>query len=245
MVVLPLVLIGAGTYLVLDAQLVENQVDLPYEFFKDEAPINETSTATVPAQTDSNQVNTVPPGYSAYDDSALPFSFNYPTSWGTPTVTTEQGFSKRGGNNKSDGTYAYLVGFATNKDVQMAVTSSKYLPPARGTLYYDYLSWCVNPTDNKFYKSVLAFTSAGGVDTATQPTCNQGPLTDATKIDASTIVQTDTKATDGSSLGDIYTKNLGNANIAVVRVKDATRKNGADIKIILNNELANATERSQ
>ncbi len=235
MVLLPLLLIGSGVYLALDAQLVANKVKLPFELFKESAAPAET---TVVPTTTTPTTKTVPPGYSAYSDSAMPFSFNYPTSWGAPTVTTEQGFSKRGGDNKSDGIYAYLVGFATNKDVQMAVTSTKFLPPARGALYYDFLGWCVNPADNKIYATVLPFTSASGVDTPTQATCNQGPLNDATKIDASTIVQTDTKAADGSSLGDVYTKNLGDANIAVVRIKDATRKNGTDIKIILNNDAA-------
>ncbi len=239
LLVLPLLLIGVGAYLVLDAQLVDNKIKLPYEFFKEKTIVVVTPAKT--NQSSSQPVNKVPTGYSAYDDSALPFSFNYPTSWGAPTVTTEQGFTKRGGDNKSDGTYAYLVGFATNRDVQMAITSSKYLPPARGTLYYDFLSWCVNPADKKIYKSILAFTTSGGIDTPTQPTCNQGSLSDATTIDASTIVQADTKAADGSSLGDVYTKNLSDPNITVVRIKDATRKNGADIKIILNNDLASST----
>lgn len=238
---LPLLLIGAGVYLAIDAQLINNKLALPFELFKEKTPVVDNSGESASVQNNTTPVSAIPPGYSAYNDSALPFSFNYPTSWGTPTVTTEQGFSKRGGENKSDGIYAYLVGFATNKDVQMAITSAEYLSPVRSAMYYDFLSWCLNPDDNKYYKSVMGVSSAAGVDTPAQIACNQGPLTDATKIDASTIVQADTKAADGSSLGDVYTKNLGDTSIPVVRIKDASRKNGNDIKIILNNDLASTT----
>jgi hypothetical protein len=228
--------IGIGFYLALDSGLISNNIKLPLDLIKDKKVAVVKVTTTPPPAPPA-----VPAGFSAYTDSALPFSFNYPTIWGVPTVTTEQGFSKRGGTNKTDGTYAYFVNFATNKDVQIAVTSGKYLPPTRSTQYYDFLAWCVSTTDTKIYKSVLNFTTATGVDIPSTTTCNQGPLADAAKIDTTTIVQTDTKATDGTALGDVYTKNLGTADLPVVRVKDATRKNGADIKIILNTNLASTT----
>jgi len=237
-VILPLIALFALFYLLIDAGVVNSNVNLPFHVFKKEqgeTASNSSNTASIAPPASSS----VPSGFSAYNDSALPFSFNYPTLWGTPTVTTEQGYSKRGGTNKTDGTYAYLVNFATNKDVQIAVTSAKYLPPTRATaLYYDFLNWCTGQNASEYFKSVLTFSTANGVDTASSVTCNQGPLTDVTKIDTNTIVQVNTKAADGSNLGSIYTKNLNSTDIPVVRIKDATGKNGDSIKIILNTNQA-------
>ncbi len=239
-IVMPLLGLLVLSYLLIDAGVVNTNIKLPFHIFKKTTVVvtkNPTeSSATPPAPTTPS----VPAGFSAYNDSALPFSFNYPTLWGTPTVTTEQGYSKRSSTTKTDGTYAYLVSFASNKDVQIAVTSAKYLPPVRQTpLYYDFLAWCTGQSADQYFKSLLTFTTANGVDIPGDITCNQGPLTDVTKIDGSTIVQINTKAADGSSLGSIYTKNLNSPDIPVVRIKDATGKNGDSIKVILNTNQAN------
>src|SRR5262249_11366538 len=113
----------------------------------------------------------------------------YPTAWGAPAVTTDPGYSQRSSTAKSDGTYAYIVNFATNKDVQMAFTSAKYLPATRTSLYYDYLQWCTGTNDAKVYKSLMHFTTSAGVDTPSTVTCDQGPLTDATKLNSAAILQ--------------------------------------------------------
>jgi hypothetical protein len=48
------------------------------------------------------------------------------------------------------------------------------------------------------------------------------------------IVQLKTKDADGKTvLGDLYTENLSSADFPVVRAKDATMKNSADIKKVL------------
>lgn len=234
-IVLPLLALFVLFYLLIDAGVINSNVNLPFHIFKKQQNQVASNGSNTASTTPPPASSSVPAGFSAYKDSNLPFTFNYPTLWGTPTVTTEQGYSKRGGTNKADGTYAYLVNFATNKDVQIAVTSAKYLPPTRpAALYYDFLGWCTGQNSSEYFKSILTFTSASGVDTPSSVTCDQGPLTDVTKIDTSTIVQINTKAADGSNLGSIYTKNLDSTDIPVVRIKDATGKNGDSIKIILN-----------
>jgi hypothetical protein len=117
----------------------------------------------------------------------------------------------------------------------MVVTSDKFLPPARATLYYDYLQWCTGTNDAKIYKSLLHFaTGTDKVDVPTTVTCDQGPLADATKVNETTILQAKTKAPDGKAdLGDLYTKNLTDKDLVVIRVKDTTMTHGADIKTLL------------
>src|SRR4029078_6001815 len=131
---------------------------LPFYVFRKKQQAAETQTVTPPVAK-QNTTPTIPTGFTQFSLPGTTLSFAYPTVWGTPAATTEPGFSKRGGTNKSDGTYAYLVSFATNKNVQIALTSAKYLPAARATLYYDYLQWCVGTADAKFYKSILHFTT--------------------------------------------------------------------------------------
>jgi hypothetical protein len=215
----------------------KTSISLPYNPFKKNTPTpTRTTTApqkAVPATTPATTSN-VPTGFSEYKLDGTSISFDYPTVWGTPKVTSDPGFSKRGGTNKTDGTYAYLVDFGDNKDIQLALTSVKLLPAARGTQYYDYLQWCVGTADQKFYKQIMHYVTTSQVDTPTTTTCDQGPLDDATKVDDSTIVQAKTKGVDNKTvIGDIYTKNLLDTNYVVLRVKDATMTNGDNIKKLL------------
>jgi hypothetical protein len=162
-------------------------------------------------------------------------------TWGDPASTTDPGYSKRGGDNQTDGTYAYLVNFAADKDIQIAVTSSKFLPASRAPLYYDYLQWCTGSADNKIYQSVLNFSTASKVDTPTTITCNQGPLAGASAIDSSTIVQLKAADAAGKAVGDIYTLNLKDPSLVVFRVKDAAMANSTDIKQLLNSVQITST----
>ncbi len=229
--VLAIVILLVGVYTLLDATTSA----MPFHIFKKSTPTvtQTTINTTNNAQSAAASTPTASSGLKVYTLSGAGVTFNYPTAWGNPTATAEPGFSKRGGSNASDGTYAYLVNFATNKDVQLVFTSPKFLPVSRGPLYYDYLQVCIGTNDAKFYKSTLHFTTSNGVDTPSTITCDQGPLLDATKIDASTIVQQNTKAPDGSALGDLYTENLTSTSLNVVRAKDASMTNSAAIKTLL------------
>jgi hypothetical protein len=91
----------------------------------------------------------------------------------------------------------------------------------------------VGTNDNRLYKQTLHFTTANKADTPSTITCDQGPLTDATKIDNSTIVQVGTKDAGGKAIGDLYTENLDDKEFTVVRAKDATSKNSDYIKTLL------------
>jgi len=168
-------------------------------------------------------------------------TFAAPTAWGTPTSSTDPGYTSRDATNKSTGTHAYLVDFATNKDVQVAVTSSKYLPAARTALYYDFLQWCTGTNDGKFYLGVLNFTTTNKVDTATTVSCDQGPLTSATKQDATTITELKLKDTTGAIAGDLYTKNISGGELVVFRVIDKAMTNSTNIKQLLNTVKATAS----
>jgi hypothetical protein len=230
LVALVLLLLLAGAYAAIDSGLIKTSINLPFHIFKQKA-------APAPASTQPKSqpaATTLPAGFTQYKLAGTSLSFAAPASWGAPTSAPDPGYSTRSTTAKSDGTYAYLVSFATNKDVQLAVTSSKYLPPARGSFYYDYLQWCTGTSDGKIYKTILHFSTTDKVDTPTTATCDQGPLTDATKLDATTIVQLNTKDAGGAALGDLYTKNLANADLPVLRVKDSARTNGSDIEQLLN-----------
>ena len=223
--------IAATAFLAIDTGLVTSNVNLPFHIFNNQkkaetAPAPTPAPVITPPAAPSNVTRYIVPGASV--------SFSYPNEWGTATTTAEQGYANRGGAAKPTGDYAYLVSFAGNKDIQIAITSSKYLPPARTPLYYDFLKWCTGTNDNKFYRSVLQFSSNGGVETPTTIVCNNGPLADATKLNAATIVQPKTKDADGKTvLGDIYTKNLTNTNLPVFRVKDTASLNAEAIKKLL------------
>ncbi len=224
-----LVLLVAG-YLFIDSNIVKTGINLPFHIFKQKTS---TPAATAPT-TNQNQAVAVavPVGFTDYKIDGTSVTFAAPTVWGTPTSSTDQGFSARGATNKSDGAYAYLVDFATNKDVEIAVTSSKYLPAARATLYYDFLQWCVGTNDGKFYEGIMHFTTANKIDTPSTTSCDQGPV-DAIKLDTTTIVQTKAKAADGKVIGDIYTKNTLNSDLPVFRVKDVTSTNSDNIKQLI------------
>lgn len=229
-------LVVVGGYLAIDAGLVSANIKLPFEIFKDNKPAQGQSNTTVspPAViTPTPAAPTLPAGFTAYKLPETSIGFAYPAEWGAPALTKEPGFTKRGGALKSDGTYAYLINFAANKDVQVAVSSNKYLPAKRTPLYYDFLQWCVGTNDGKFYKQLLRSATAAGIDTPTTITCDQGPLADAVKLDDLTISQPKTKGADNKDLGDIYTKNLRDKELVVLRVKDATMKNADNIKKFL------------
>ncbi|MBI5906959.1 hypothetical protein HY857_02785 [Candidatus Saccharibacteria bacterium] len=239
MMLIVLVLVAlVGAYLAVDAGLIGKNINLPFHIFKQDSQTQTPSTTKTPAPTTptpSPSSSTLPEGFTAYKLAGTGLSIPYPTVWGEPTSTPEMGYSKRGGTNKADVTYAYLISFATNKDVQIAVTSGQYLPPTRAALYYDFLQWCTGTADAKFYKQMLHFTTTAGVDTPSTATCDQGPLADAVKINDTTIVQAGTKAADGTVAGDVYTRNLKITKLPVMRVKDATAKNSDNIKKILEN----------
>jgi hypothetical protein len=231
-------LAAVGGFLAIDAGLVKSDIKLPFHIFNKQkmskAPATTTVVKTSKLASPPPVQSSVPAGFTKYAVTDTNVSFAYPSAWGSPTIAKDPGFSKRGGTNKSDGTYAYKLNFASNKDIEVALTSSKYLPATRGALYYDFLDWCSGTNDNKFYKKSLHFTTEKGVDTPGTVVCDQGPLTDATKMDDATIMQPNTKDANSVALGDIYTKNLtSNKDIPVLRVKDATMKNGEDIKKLL------------
>jgi hypothetical protein len=233
-----LALIAAVTgFIAIDDGLVQSNVKLPFHIFnKQKFPGVAATNSPAPAAVNNpapSPSSSVPSGFTAYKLTGTNVSFAYPTAWGAPTATSDSGFSKRGGSNKSDGTYAYLLNFATNKDVQLAFTSSKYLPTTRGTLYYDFLQWCTGTNDGKFYKQLMRFTSANGTDTPGTIACDQGPLADATKVDNVTIVQLNTKDQGSKPIGDLYTENLTDSDLTVLHVKDASMKNSVDIKQLL------------
>ena len=219
----------AGVYAAIDKGLILSNVNLPFHIFKKEQPV-ETVTPPVTNQT------TIPAGFTATKLLEANLTFAYPTAWGTPTAAADQGFSQRKAGAEPDVKYAFLVDFATNKDVQLVVTSAKYLPAARDakvTLYYDFLQWCTGTADGKYYYGVLKYTTADGVDMPGTVACDQGPLNNAVKINSDTIVQTNLKNADGGVLGDIYTKNLTDKTYVVARAKDSTMKNGDLIKTML------------
>lgn len=217
-------------YLGLDAA----GVGVPYHIIKKNQPAattadNAPSSNQQPVQTTPS----IPSGFKQYKLADTDVTFAAPGAWGDPTSTIDPGYSKRGGTNQSDGTYAYLVEFSGNKDIEIAVTSNKYLPTIRQPLYYDYLQWCTGTNDDKYYESILHYTTADKVDTPTTITCDQGPVAAALKIDSTTIVQA--KATDSQNkvIGDIYSKNMTDPVWVVFRVKDAAMTNGEQIKQLL------------
>jgi hypothetical protein len=230
-----LLVLVIAAYLLIDSGLISTGINLPFHIFKQDNNTPPPAANQPAAQQTASQTaaSDLPTGFKLYSLSGPSLTFAAPGPCGEPTSTTEQGYSKRGGSNQPSGNYAYLVSFATNKDVQVTVTSSQYLPPARDRLYYDYLQWCTGSNDGKYYQSILNFTTTDKVDEPSTISCDQGPLDGATKLDSSTILQA--KATDGTgkTIGDIYIKNLSDKNLPVLRVKDAAMTNGTDIKTLL------------
>jgi len=222
-------------YLLIDSGLISTGVNLPFHFFKQDKAATPSQTQQPAAQQPAAQTATssLPSGFKLYSLSGTNMTFAAPGAWGDPTSTTEQGYRKRGGTNQPNGTYAYIVTFATNKDVQVVVTSNQYLPPARDRQYYDYLQWCTGSNDGKYYQSVLNFTTEDKVDSPSTVSCDQGPLNGATKLDSTTLFMAKASDSSGKALGDIYIKNLSDKNLPVLRVKDAAMTNGTDIKTLL------------
>jgi hypothetical protein len=231
-VLIGLLVLIIAAYLAIDSGLVNAGIKMPFHIFKQKTPAAVTNTKQ-PANKATVSTPAIPSGFKEYKLSGTSITFAAPLAWGDPTSATDPGYSKRGGTNQPAGTYAYIVTFATNKDIQIAVTSSKYLPAQRTSLYYDYLQWCTGTNDNQIYESVLRFTTASKVDSPSTVTCDMGPVANAAKIDSSTIVQTKAADTSGKVIGDIYTKNINDPSLAVFRVKDAAMTNGSDIKLLL------------
>jgi hypothetical protein len=251
-VILAILAALVAAYLAVDAGLIKSDVNLPFHIFNKQkkstsaaspAPITQNSppVSQPPAQ------SAVPAGFTKYDLTDAGVSFAYPTAWGTPAVTKDPGFSKRGGTNKSDGTYAYLVNFGTNKDVGLALTSSKYLPATQGNKtppYYGYLGWCNGTNDGKYYQQELKFTTNSGVDTPTTIACDVPMDPAPQQVDSNTVLQTKV-AQEGTVVGDIYTMNLtSNKDFPVLRARDGAMKNGDDIKKLLNTVKVSATSTS-
>ena len=227
-----LLLAAIAVYVLLGTGVIKSGLSLPP--FKKKANTTATTPPVNNTQTPAAQTS-VPSGFTQYKLSGTTLTFAAPTSWGTPQSSADPGYSKRGNNAQSDGTHAYIVDFPDNKDVQIAVTSNKYLPAARSTQYYDYLQWCTGTADNKIYFATLEFTTAADkTDTPSTVVCNQGPLSDAQKLDTDTIVELAVKNTSGQVIGDLYTKNLSDPGLPVIRVKDAKSANAAQIKQLLN-----------
>jgi hypothetical protein len=238
------------TVVIILLALVYAAIDAKYDFlplhiFSHSKSNTTNNTARSTSQSSQKNTQVLPAGFTSYQPTGTPLTFAYPTAWGAPATAADPGFTQRGKDKKSDGTHAYIVTFATNKDVEVAITSAKYLPAARGTLYYDYLQWCVGTNDGKFYKQILHSSTNAGVDTPSTITCDQGPLSDATKLSNAIIVQANTKDPGGATLGDIYSANLSNANdLIVFRVKDAKMTHGDDVKKLLST-IAGAANTSQ
>lgn len=230
-VVLILLVLGIGAYLAVDSGAVGSGINLPYHFFKQKTQT--AATTPTPATKTTVATSLLPAGFTKYKLEGTQLTFAAPTAWGKPTSATDAGFSARGGSNKADGVYAYLVAFETNKDIQIAVTSAKYLPPARTALYYDFLQWCTGTNDGKIYLGVMRFTTTNKIDTPSTITCDQGPMPAPTKLDSTTVVELKSKDGAGKVVGDLYTKNIDNKELVVFRVKDAAMTNSVDIKKML------------
>jgi hypothetical protein len=227
-IVAAVILLLAAAYLLIDSGTIAGNVNLPIHIFSQEDENNGQIVSPVPASQQPSAGSTAA-ALTRYTVSGTSISFSYPSVWGSAILTTDPGFSKRGGGNQSDGTYAYLINFSDNAAVQAAITSSQYLPASRTALYYDFLQWCVGTADAKFYRQTLKFNSADEVDTPATIVCDQGPLNDAKKSDDSTIVQPKTTDAAGVPQGDIYTKNLKDSKLPVLRIKDANSANAENI----------------
>jgi hypothetical protein len=232
--ILGLLVLLVAAYLAIDAGIIASGVKLPFHIFKQKSNPTPAATTTPPAsQNTPAPVSNLPAGFKKYNLTGTDISFAAPSSWGTANSASEDGYSSRSTSAKPDSNYAYLVTFSDNKDVQIAVTSGKLLPAARGAQYYDFLQWCTGTNDGKIYKSLLNFTTANGVSTPSTISCDQGPLLDATKLSDNSIVQLKTKDASGAVIGDLYTKNLSETSLPVLRIKDAAMTNGDNIKLML------------
>ena len=199
---------------------------MPYHFFSQKtATESDSSTTAKPS---------LPAGFSQYQLNDAAVGFGAPTSWGTPTSSSDPGYSQRGGTLKSDTTHVFLVTFSQNKDVQLALTSPSSLPGSTDNRYFDYLQWCQGTIDQKLYLQRMIFTTTDGVDTPATIVCDQGPLKNAVQVDTTTILTPKSSTSASAANSDIYIKNLsGNPAASVLRVVDAAMTNGDDIKLLL------------
>ncbi len=166
--------------------------------------------ATPPAGSASSPASS---GYTLFKDSSVPIAFSYPTAWGKSTVVAEDGTTKRSSSSKAEGVFSYKFTFDSNKDVQILVTSNKYLPLRKTTQYYDYLQWCAPASGvGKFNQQTLRFTTSGGVDTPTTVTCDQGPF-EAVKLGANLIEISKYKDSTGMVIGNLYINNIASASL--------------------------------
>ncbi len=235
-VLILLLLVVIGGYLAIDAGIVKSNMKLPFHIFNKQktSTVAEPAPAPAPvAKAATPAASALPQGFTKYSVPDTTLSFAYPTAWGAPTTTADPGFSQRSTKGKSDGTYAYVINFATSKDVQIAISSSKYLFTHPDAHYYDYLKWCVGTNDGKFYKESLHFNTTAGVDTPSTVACDKGPLDTAVKVDATTIMQPKYKESAKDITGDLYTKNLKASDLTVLRVMDLAMTNGAQVKQLL------------
>ena len=252
LVLLLLLVAGVLAYLAVDSGFIKSDINLPFHVFKQDAPAAPTTSVVsqTPSSTNTTDSSTpvtatptikIPANFTAYKMVDAAVSFAYPTDWGNVLVTPEKGYSKRDSTLSSSGVYAYKATFSKNSDIELVVTSNKYLPAARGRFYYDYLQWCKSTTNGKTYNSILNYKTSGGVDTPDQVTCDQGPLNDAFKLDADTISQDKVKdALSLAVIGDVYTHNLTTTgDLVVLHIKDATSKNAVTIKQLLPTILVN------
>lgn len=65
------------------------------------------------------------------------------------------------------------------------------------------------------------------------------------EVNTGTIEELNTKAPDGSALGNLYTENLNYAPVPVVRVKDLAMNNDASIKTLLGSIAATTASSGQ
>lgn len=232
-ILLIILLLLAAAYLLIDSGVIKAGVKMPFHVFKQKTTSANSSAAVNNNAKKQAAATAVPAGFQEYKIKDTAVTFAAPSTWGTPTSSTDPGYSLRGGAYKPDGTYAYIIDFAGNKDVEVAVTSSKYLPEKRGTQYFDFLQWCTGTNDGKYYMTTMHYnTSTDKVDSPSTTSCDQGPVA-ALKVEDTTIMQAKVASVDGKVLGDIYTKNLPNKALPVFRVKDASSANGAQIKQML------------
>jgi hypothetical protein len=106
-------LAAAGAFLAIDGGYVKSDVKLPFHILNKQKTSGSTTTKTTITKTSPQSSpppaeSAVPAGFTKFTVEGAGASFAYPTAWGAPSTTKDNGFTKRGGNNATDGTYAYL-----------------------------------------------------------------------------------------------------------------------------------------
>jgi hypothetical protein len=92
-ILLFLIVAAATVYMLLDANVIKNNVALPFEFFKEKeaaatsvAPVAKTTPTPTPVTKSPTDAS-----MNSFTNASLGLSFAYPESWGTAKVTTEKG----------------------------------------------------------------------------------------------------------------------------------------------------------